>query len=91
MHGYFCIDRRHPGPDTPGLCAHIVYTEYSVYNPKTGGLRGHVVAMRAERVDGLMHASDRRPMPFLVVGDEFMVVGRKLPTNVMAAMLIALR
>jgi hypothetical protein len=92
MHDYFCIDERHPGPDTPGLCAHITYTEFSVYNPTTGGLRGRVVQMRAERVDGLMHARDRQPIPCpLIVGGEVLIIGGKLPANVLAAMLIALR
>jgi hypothetical protein len=92
MHHYFCIDRRHPGPDQPGRCAGIRLTEFSVYNPGTGGLRGHIVEMRAARVDGLRYATDRRPVwSPLIIGSEVVIVGQELPTNVLAAMLIAMR
>ena len=92
MHHHFCIDTRHQGPDTPGLCAHITLTEFSVYNPKTGGLRGHIVEMRAGFVDGLRYATDRRPCRSpLIIGREFVILGQELPANVFAAMLIALR
>jgi len=91
MH-HFCIDKRDFGPDTPGLCAHITLTEFSVYNPRTGGLRGHIIEMRAGRVDGLRYATDRRPIPSpLLIGEEFVIIGQQLPANVWAAMLIAMR
>jgi hypothetical protein len=35
---------------------------------------------------------DRRPIPSpLVIGKEFVIIGQKLPANVLAAMLIAIR
>jgi hypothetical protein len=39
-----------------------------------------------------MHARDRQPIPCpLIVGGEVLIIGGKLPANVLAAMLIALR